>query len=281
MPALLGAALAGVLLVASSAGPGLLAAAVVLMVAVLAFGGLAQVPVAAARPSALLALVAGATGALGTWGADAGDWAVDSELVVSAVATGLAFVAAFVLQLARRHGRAHLVTSLSLAASGVAAAGLGAWWVGARIQPEGAAVVALGLAGVGLLLLVAGLPLPGPPAVWRAVASVAGAGAGAVLSLAGWPADVELGKAVGVAAASALAGLAALAAVERGVAEAALPEAAVGPAEPPLTEVPPATLATTLDPRSGARLAAWSLAATLPLCLAAPATYLVGRLLLG
>ena len=262
VPALLGAVLAGVLLLASSAGPGLLAAAVVLLVAMLALGGVAPLPVAAARPSAGLALVCGVTAVVGTWAADAGDWHVTSPLVVATVATGIAFVALFVVQLLRRDGRAHVVASLSLGACGVDAAGLPAWWVAARVQPPGAAVVALGLAGAGVMLLVAGLPLPGPVPAWRSVAVAAGVGAGTALGSVGWPASVEAGRAAAVAGAAALAGLAAVAAVDRGVEEATVADA--GAAEPP-----------------GARLAAWSLGATLPLCLAAPASYLVGRLLLG
>jgi hypothetical protein len=252
VPALLGAALAGVLLLGSSAGRGPLLLAVLVLQAVLALGAVAPVHVPSARPAALLALAAGAVGAVATWAADRG-----LDVTVQVAALGLSFVAAIVIQLARRDGRAQLTASLGLTASALVAVMLPVWWMALRGAPYGSVAVALGLAGAGAVLLAEGTPGRSRLVARRAVGVLLAGGTGAMLAATGWPAPATVAAGATVATAAGLGAVLAVAAVDRASAD--------------------------LAERGGpalARSSARTFPATLPLCLAAPVAAAAGDLLL-
>lgn len=266
MPALLGAALAGLLLLASSAGRPVLVGGLLVVQVIVATGGIGQVAVPAARSAGWLALAVGATATLGAALAGA-----EPDARIPAAALGLAFVAAVVGQLFRRAGRPRLTASLTLAVAGAVLTAPLAWWLLLRAAPHGRTSVALGLVGVAAVLLVEAVAaaVPARARPWlRAVGAVGAAGAGAGLAAASWPEPVARVSAAVVAGGAGLLALAALAVVDALAVDVEAPvEPAVGGAA---ADVPVLPL-----------LAEWALRAALPLSLAATPAYLLGRLLIG
>lgn len=147
------AALAGMLALASASSPVLLAVGIGLVQGVFALAALRALPVAAARVFAWLALAAG-VGAL-AWSASLETPQLDPMVA----ALGPTFVAAIVVQLARRDGRQGLTTSLSVAVTGIACTVLLVAWLALRFAAEGSYSVGLSLLGVGVVGLAEALPM--------------------------------------------------------------------------------------------------------------------------
>jgi hypothetical protein len=260
--ALLAAGLAGVLVLAALVGTPLLAAGVAVVVVVLTMGAVRPAEVPGAGRAAALALVVGLTGLVALVVGDGGDVGSLTALL------GPAVVAAIVLQIARRDGRPRLTASLTLAVTACALALLPAMWVALRESVDGRASVLVGLTGLGVATLVEGVP--GSRGLVRTLAVLAAGASGAMLSfavLAVRDAAPPL-NAVVLATFAAVATTAANAAVDRIAAEA---QVLVGREAPPRPYVEP-----------GAFLAAvLPLRLSLPFVVAAPVTYVLGRILVG
>ncbi len=267
MPALLAAGLSGLLLLASAAGEWVLAAAVFLVQALLllAISGIVRVP--GARAAAALALVVGGVSCVVVIRADtAPDWGA------MAVVLGLAMLGAFAVELGRRD-RDQLVESLSLTTTAVILAGLLVGWVALRTAPDGTVSLGIAAAAVGVAGLVEALP--GSRALIRTLAVLVAAGAAALVGGLDVVADAaEPINVIAVGAFAALLAVVAFGVVDR-IAEDVVEEALPG-------GVP--------APRGGRRkrrrpgvggTAEVLLRASLPLCLAAPVSYVVGRIMVG
>lgn len=262
MAALLAAGLAGVLVLAALVGTPLLAAGVAVVVVVLTLGAVRPAEVPGSGRAAGLALVVGLTGLVALVVDDGGD--VGSLTAV----LGPSVVAAIALQIARRDGRPRLTASLTLAVTACALALLPAMWVALRESVDGRASVLVGLTGLGVATLVEGVP--GSRGLIRTLAVLAAGASGALLSFAVMAvrdAAPPL-NAVVLATFAAVATTAANAAVDRIAAEA---QVLVGRDAPPRPYVEP-----------GAFLAAvLPLRLSLPFVIAAPVTYVLGRILVG
>jgi hypothetical protein len=253
VPAVAAAGLAGLLLVASLAGELSLAVAVIVAQVLLLVALSRFVRVPAARAASVWAMLAGAVAVVLV--------AYDSEetaLGLVAPVLGLGFLGGIVLQLARRHGRNELTLSLTFAVTALVLAALLVPWVALRTTPNGAAAVAIGLAGVGVANLAE--TVPGTRAMWRLVGVIAAAGVGAALGsmqrieTVAPPVNVMV-----LAALTALLAAAAGAVVDRVEGEAA----------------------ETSPPPDSAGASILSLRVVLPVVFAAPAAYVLGRILLG
>jgi hypothetical protein len=253
MPAVVAAGLAGVLLVASLAGELPLAVAVIVAQALLLVTLSRFVQVPAARAATMWAMLAGAVAVvLVAYDPD------ETALGLVAPVLGLGFLGGIVLQLARRHGRNELTLSLTFAVTALVLAALLVPWVALRTTPNGAAAVVIGLAGVGVANLAE--TVPGTRAMWRLVGVIAAAGVGAALgSMQRIEAVAPPVNVMVLAALAALLAAAASAVVDRVEAEAA----------------------ETSPPRGSAGASILSLRVALPVAFAAPAAYVLGRLLLG
>jgi hypothetical protein len=260
--ALLAAGLAGVLVLATLVGTPLLAAGAAVVVVVLTLGAVRPAEVPGSGRAAGLALVVGVAGLVAL--------AVDDSADAGALAAvlGPSLVAAIALQIARRDGRPRLTASLTLAVTACVLALLPAMWVALRESVDGRASVLVGLTGVAVATLVEGLP--GSRAMVRTVAVLAAGASGALLSFAVMTvrdAAPPL-NAVVLATFAAVATAAANASVDRIAAEARV---VVARDAPPTSYVEP-----------GAFLAAvLPLRVSLPFVVAAPVTYVLGRILVG
>jgi hypothetical protein len=253
MPAVAAAGLAGVLLVASLAGELPLAVAVIVAQALLLLTLARSVRVPAAREATVCAMVAGAIAAL-----IVAYSTEETALGLVAPVLGLGFLGGIVLQLSRRHGRTELTLSLTFAVTALVLAALLVSWVALRTTPNGAAAVAIGLAGVAVASLAESVP--GTRSMWRLVGVIAAAGVGAGLGSLQQIDDVAPPVNVMVLAAlTALLAAAAGAVVDR-------------------IEADAGATAPTPEPAGASIL---SLRVVLPAAFAAPGAYLLGRLLLG
>lgn len=247
MPALAAAGLTGVLLLGSVAGETTLALAVMVVQVVLLAGLVRHVGVPMARAAGGLALLTGAAAAL-TAAYRGG--AAGFSLVAAIL--GLAFLGGIVLQLARRHGRNELTTSLTFTMTAVVLAVLLVPWVVLRTTPNGAVSVGVALAGVIAVCLVE--VFPGSRPMWRLVGVIAAVGLGALLASIQVLHDVA--PPVNIMVLAALAGL--LATTASAVVDRIQSESS-----------------------PGGTSRAVALRAALPVTFAAPAAYVLGRLLVG
>lgn len=207
MSSLLAAGLIGVLAVASAAGGEFLAGGVLIAQVVFVMGAVRVAPVPAANSAAWLALVVGG-GATG-WTA----WAGLPGLAPVAIVLGPALVLAIVIQLLRRDGRPRLTASLTLTVAACVLVVLPAAWVGLRYADGGSHAVALGLLGAGIAVLADAL---GVSAMVRRLLGVLIAAAAAA-ALAVWIetfSAVPAVSAVAIAAFGAVMAIVALAAVD-------------------------------------------------------------------
>lgn len=248
MPSLLAAGLVGVLALASAVGGPLLAGGLGVVSLIFALGAVRPAPVPGAGRAAWLALTAGVV---------ASAWvALEARPVLTPLAQvlGVAFVLAVLLQLLRRDGRPQLTASLTLSASACALAVLPAGWVALREADGGPYAVGLGLLGVGVVCLAEASAVP--VVVRRMLAIlVAGAAAGGVVLAVDLAGDVPAVSAVAIAVFAALVAVATLAAVDRVVDD----------------EAPADHLAVVVTP----------LRISMPLIVAAPVVYVLGRMLVG
>lgn len=258
MPSLLAAGLVAVLALASAAGSPVLAAGVVLVQGLFALG--------AVRPAGVPGAVTAAWLALGI-GVGSSVWLVADDiprLTPMARLLAAGFLLAIVVQLWRRHGRPMLTTSLSVTAAAVVLAALPASLVALRTADGGVYAVGLGLLGVGIVLVVDGVG--GRSVLMRMLAVLGAAAAAVVVVMLVSLADVPEVGAVVLAAFGALLAVAALYAVERMAAESS-------------SEGEPAGGGTDLLQLVAVDIRPLQL--TLPIIMAAPVIYLLGRLLIA
>jgi hypothetical protein len=237
----------GVLAVAAYAGPVPLALAVAFVQIVFVVGWFAVVDVPGARGGTIVAagaaIVADVLLLLQALRSD------EPDLAPIAVALALALLAAFAHQIARRGGRPDVVASITATLTVTALAVLGALLLPAASDGGSAAAVVAVVVGAGVATASTLLPLS--PWVAAVAAVAVAAGAGAALG--------ATSDAVGVASGAALGAVAAvLAAFGATVARFVMHDTAEGPVEPVV------------------RLAVPTL---LPVLLAAPAAYVLGRVL--
>lgn len=265
MLSLLAAALVGVLALGSVAGGLVLAAGIVIVQFVFTMGAVRIAPVPAAAPSALLALFVGAIAA-GWIG-----WAGIPELSPVAKVLGPAFALAVVIQLLRTDGRDRLNASLSLTVAACVLAALPAAWVGLRFADSGAYAVGLGLLGVGVVVLFEAWGASATLRRLLAVLIAGGLAAGLVLLLGNMATAVPAVSAVVVAAFGAVLAVAALAGVDRLAGE---------PVRRPGGS-PAAAGGVELAAERAVAVSLQPLRMTLPLIVAAPVVYVLGRILVG
>jgi hypothetical protein len=173
----------------------------------------------------------------------------EPDLVPVAVTLGVALLAAFVHQIARRKGRPDVVASITATLTVTAIAVLGALLLPATGGDGSAAAVVAVVVGAGAATASTLLPLS--PWVAAAIAVVVAAAIGAVVGATSDDVGVAPGVALGAAAAV-------LAVLGTAVARFALHDAADRPAE---------------------RILRLAVPALLPLLLAAPAAYVLSRVL--
>lgn len=278
------AALAGVLALASASGSMLLAGGVALVLLIFTLGAVRSAPVTSVRPMAWLALVAGLVALAWTQLADTPD------LTPMVAVLGPVLVAAVVVELLRRDGRAHLTVSLSVAVSACVLAVLPVAWVALRAAPEGASSVGLAMLGVGLVSLAEALPLSRATCRVLGVAITSIAAAALVILVDGFGQEVPAVSAVVVAAFAGLMAAVSMAVVDR-------MEAELPPVEAQAVPVPgdsdadrlgdgrrvgvEATATAAYANRSDGAAALVPLRITLPFIAAAPAVYVLGRILVG
>jgi hypothetical protein len=247
VPSLLLAALAAVLAVAAAVGRPLLGAGVATVQVVCTLGGVRPAAVPAVRPGAWLALaVSVGTSLWMVLGDRNGMWPVAALLAP-------AFVVAIMIQLARQDGRHDMTASLSMTVAACALAVLPVAWLALRAAEGGVHAVWLGLLGVGVVGLAELLPAP---AVARRLVGILLAGAvaaGLMLVAGGMAAAVPAVGGVVVTAFAALTSVTAIAAADRVAAE--VDEGSAGMLTP--------------------------LRVTLPIVVAAPVSYVLGRILVG
>ena len=247
MASVLSTALVAVLAIAAAVGRPLLGAGVAVVQVVFTLGGIRPAAVPALREGAWLALVVSVTASV---------WLVvgdPSEMWPVAALLGPALVVAVMIQLLRRDGRQALTTSLTMTVAACALALLPVAWLALRGADGGVHAVWLGLLGVGVVVLAELLPTPA--AVRRSLAVVlAGALAAALVTVAdGVAAAVPAVGGVVVTTFAALTAVTAVAAVDR-----------VG------EEMGDSTV-DLLTP----------LRVTMPIVVAAPVAYVLGRVLVG
>ena len=282
--AVLATGLAGLLVLAGAGGVWLLAAAVLLVQAVLAYGWFSVVPVPDTASSTLLVGAAGLAADVVLFTDDrlrAED--ADPSLAPLASVLGLLFLAALVSQLARRDGRVALTSSLAATVTGGALTVFVAAWL-PTLQSRGAFVgSAAALAGAAVASALAALPGRRGllAALAAALAAVVGALIGSSEDVVGAAAGAGLGLGAGVASVLAVVAVDFLASAPAGswLAPPAAAPVSSAPASgsAPAGATPAGTVAAGSTPTEG-RLAA---AAALPFALAGPVAYVVGRLLVG
>ncbi len=247
MTSVLSTALVAVLAIAAALGRPLLGAGVAVVQVVFTLGGVRPAAVPAIRAGAWLALVVSVGASV---------WLVvggSSEMWPVAALLGPALVVAVMIQLIRRDGRHALTTSLTMTVAACALALLPVAWLALRGAEGGVHAVWLGLLGVGAVGLAE--LLPAPAALRRSLAVVfAGALAAALVAVAdGVASTVPAVGGVVVTTFVALTAVAAVAAVDR-----------VG------EELGDSTV-DLLTP----------LRVTMPIVVAAPVAYVLGRVLVG
>jgi hypothetical protein len=247
MASVLSTALVAVLAIAAGVGRPLLGAGVAVVQVVFTLGGVRPAAVPALREGAWLALVVSVAASV---------WLVvgdPSEMWPVAALLGPALVVAVMIQLLRRDGRQALSTSLTMTVAACALALLPVAWLALRGAEGGVHAVWLGLLGVGIVVLAELLPTPA--AVRRTLAVVlAGALAAALVTVAdGVAAAVPAVGGVVLTTFAALTAVTAVAAVER-----------VG------EEMGDSTV-DLLTP----------LQVTMPIVVAGPVAYVLGRVLVG
>lgn len=263
MFSLLAAALVGVLALGSAVGGLLLAAGILIVQFVFTMGAVRVAPVPAAEQSAVFALLVGgvAAGWIG--------WVGIPELSPMAKVLGPAFALAVLLQLLRTDGRPQLNASLALTMTACVLAALPAAWVGLRFADGGAYAVGLGLLGVGVAVLFEGWGVSATLRRLLAVLVAGGLAAGLVVLFENMAAAVPAVSAVVVAAFGAVLAVAALAGVDR-LADAS-PRHAGGATGGGVELAAERAAAVALRP----------LRMTLPVIVAAPVVYVLGRILVG
>lgn len=150
---LVAAALAGVLALASAAGESLMAGGIAVVQIVFALGVIRSSELRSARPAAWLALVAGLAVLL--WIERAGT----PDLTPMGVILGPTVLVAFIVQLARRDGRPSLNRALALVVTACVLTALPAAWLALRATGEGEYVVGLALLGVAAVAASEALPI--------------------------------------------------------------------------------------------------------------------------
>jgi hypothetical protein len=243
----LSAALVAVLALAAAVGRPLLGVGIAAVQVVFTLGGVRPAPVPAARSGAWLALMVSIGASAWMVFADPnGRWPV-------AVLLGPAFVAAIAIQLGRQDGRRAMTMSLTMTVAACALAVLPVAWLALRATEGGVHAVWLGLLGVGVVGLADALPIPVVARRFLAILLAGGVAAGLMLVAGGVAAAVPKVGGVVVAAFAALSAVIAVAAVDRVAAEAGDGTVSV------------------LTP----------LRVSLPVVVAAPVSYVLGRVLLG
>ncbi len=266
MSLLLAFGLVGVLALAAAVGSELLAAGVAITQLVFTLGAVRMAPIPAAGRAAWLALVSGLV-AVG-WMVSEGT----SSLTPMAKVLGLVVLIAIVMQLWRRDGRPRMTASLTLMVTAAALAVLPAAWVGLWHADSGRGQYAvwLGLLGVGITVLAEMLGVSVSLRRLLAVL-VSGAAAAALVTIVDMAADVPAVGAVVIAAFGAVLAAAALAAIDRLAAEPVRP-AGDGPLVVGKTAV-------TAEMDVAAAISSSRIA--LPIIMAAPVVYVLGRILVG
>jgi hypothetical protein len=247
VPSVLSAVLVAVLALAAAVGRPLLGAGVATVQVLFTLGGVRPAAVPAARPGAWLALVVSVGASAWMVFSDPDDmWPVAALLAP-------AFVVAIMIQLLRQDGRHDLTMSLAMTVAACSLAVLPVAWLALRAAAGGVHAVWLGLLGVGVVGLAE--LLPAPAAARRSIGILlAGAlAAGLMVVSGGVAAAVPAVGGVVVTAFAALTAVTAIAAVDRVAAE-------VG-----------GRTASGLTP----------LRVSLPIVVAAPVSYVLGRILVG
>lgn len=284
------AALAGVLALASSAGPALVAAAVVLVQVVLALGGMRALGVPAVRASAWVAVLAGIGAAAWTYQAD------HPGLTPLLGVVGPALVVAIVLQLLRRDDRHDLTVALAVSVTVVALTALPVLWLALRFAPEGEHSVGLALLGVGVVCLGEALPVSRAVRRFLGVIAAAAAAAAVVTLVDGFSDVVPAVSAVVVATFAGVLAAVAFAVVDR-LAEESTDDEVRSAVTVPDDTTPASTVAGVprgalealaadgaergADGRGIPAAALMPLRVAMPFVAAAPAAYVLGRIFVG
>lgn len=284
------AALAGVLALASSAGPALVAAAVVLVQVVLALGGMRALGVPAVRASAWVAVLAGIVAAAWTYQSD------HPGLTPLLGVLGPALVVAIVLQLLRRDDRHDLTVALAVSLTVVALTALPVLWLALRLAPEGEHSVGLALLGVGVVCLGEALPVSRAVRRFLGVIAAAAGAAGVVTLVDGFSDVVPAVSAVVVATFAGVLAAVAFAVVDR-LAEESTDDEVRSAVTVPDDTTPAATVAGVprgalealaaggaergADGRGIPAAALLPLRVAMPFVAAAPAAYVLGRIFVG
>ncbi|MFW6204882.1 MAG: hypothetical protein ACOC96_07905 [Actinomycetota bacterium] len=266
MSLLLAFGLVGVLALAAAVGSELLAAGVAVAQLVFAFGVVRMAPIPGAGRAAWLALITGLAAA--GWMASTGTPA----LTPMAKVLGPVVLVAIVLQLWRRDGRARMTTSLTFMVAAAVLAVLPAAWVGLWHTDSGRGQYAvwLGLLGVGITVLSEMLGVSS--ALRRLLAVlVSGAVAAGLVTVVDPATDLPAVGAVVIAAFGAVMAVAALAGIDRLAAE------PVRRAE----DGPLVVGKTAVTAERDVAAAVSSCRITLPVIVAAPVVYVLGRILVG
>lgn len=254
MSSLLAAGLIAVLAVGSAAGGMFLAGGVLIAQVIFLMGAVRLAPVPAANAAAWLALVVG-VGATG-WTA----WAELPGLAPVAALLGPALVLAVVIQLFRRDGRPQLTASLTLTVAACVLAVLPVAWIGLRYAEGGGHAVALGLLGAGVAVLADALRVSAMLRRLLAVLVAAAGATGLVMGLEGF-ASVPAVSAVAVAAFGAVMAIVALAVVDILADESYHKQSEV------------------VGEQAHMAIAVTPLRIAMPIVIAAPVVYVLGRIL--
>jgi hypothetical protein len=231
-----------------------LAGGVLIAQVVFVMGAVRMAPVPAANGAAWLAFLVG-IGATG-WTA----WAGLPGLSPVAMVLGPALVVAIVIQLFRRDGRPQLTASLTLTVAACVLTVLPVAWIGLRYADGGSHAVALGLLGAGIAVLADALGVPAMLRRLLAVLVAAAVAAGLVMRFEGFSAVPPV-SAVAVAAFGAVMAIVALAVVDVMAAESRRRQG---------------DFAAT---RTGDVAVVTPLRIAMPIVVAAPVVYVLGRIL--
>lgn len=272
------AAIAGILAVAAASNAAVLAGGLALLQLIFVMGGVRSSSQPSIRAVAWVALAAG-------WAALAWAYLDDtSELTGPAAVLGATLVAVVVVQLGRRNGRPNLTSSLATSATAVVLTVLPVLWLNLRaVSDVGVHAVELGLLGVGVVALLDALPVS--RAIRRVVGVILSAAAATALMLliSDLRDDVPPVSAVVVAAFAGLMAAVASAIVDR--LEAEIPTVQESQVRVPDDRGEPDTIPGGIPAVSGTAsstpvAAVGPLRMTLPFIAAAPAVYVLGRILI-
>lgn len=269
------AALAGVLALAAAADFALLAGGLAIVILIFALGALRSAKLVGDRPIAWLAAAAGLVSLAWTFIDES------AEVVPVVSVLGPTLVAAIVIQLVRRDGRPGLTSALSASVAATALVVLPVLWLAMRaVDDVGAYTVELGLLGVGFTAVLEAVPIS------RAVRRVVGVVlAAAIASALGFVVS-DIGDEVPPVSAMAVAAFAGLmTAVAFAVVDRIADEVPSRPQQVRVTvpddgvERAPDT-STQTGSAASVQPALTSLRISLPFIAAAPAIYVLGRLLI-